>query len=234
MRVTLDHVENVAQNIKTFWFKPERPLRHIAGQFIELRIPHQNKDKRGDKRWFTLSSSPTESLLSITTKLSPRDGSTFKQALLNLNSDSTITMSDTMGDFVLPKDQSIGLVFVAGGIGVTPMRSMIKSLYDKGEKRDITLIYGANQAAELAFTDLFDEAEIKFIPLVSEPSAGWKGETGKLSAERILALAPDYQNKYIYLSGPEPMVETLFKELQKLGVSKKNLLTDYFPGYTGV
>ena len=57
MQVTLDHVEDIAQNIKTFWFKPEKSLRHVAGQFIELTIPHDNADKRGQKRWFTLSDS---------------------------------------------------------------------------------------------------------------------------------------------------------------------------------
>ncbi len=63
MRVTLDHTEDVALNIKTFWWKPERPVRYTAGQFIELMLPHENSDKRGSKRWFTLSSSPSEDLL---------------------------------------------------------------------------------------------------------------------------------------------------------------------------
>lgn len=234
MRVSFDHIEEVAENIKTFWFKPERPPRHVAGQFIELRIPHNDSDKRGDKRWFTLSSSPSEELLSITTKFTPEGGSTFKQALLALNGDSQLSMSDAMGDFVLPKDETIGLIFVAGGIGVTPMRSMIKFLFDNQSKRDITLIYSVRSADELAFTKLFEAAGIKFIPVVGESTAGWSGETGRLDAERIISLAPGYENKYIYLSGPEPMTESLYKELKRLGVNKKHLVTDYFPGYTDI
>lgn len=232
MRVVLDHVDDVAQNIKTFWFKPERQIHHIAGQFIELRIPHEDKDKRGDKRWFTLSSSPTEELVSITTKFTPEGGSSFKQALLNLDSKSSVTMTDPMGDFVLPKDESTELVFVAGGIGVTPIRSMIKSLQDISQKRPITLIYAANKTKELAFTDLFKSAAIRFIPVIGQPTAGWHGETGRLDAKRIFALAGGHENKYIFLSGPEPLVESVAKDLKQLGVNKQSLVVDYFPGYT--
>jgi ferredoxin-NADP reductase len=234
MRVALDHIEDIAENIKTFWFKPEKSLRHTAGQFIELRVPHDNKDKRGDKRWFTLSSSPTEDLVSITTKLTPENGSSFKQALQALKPGNEITMSESMGDFVLPKDESIELVFVAGGIGVTPMRSMIKSIHDRGEKRSITLIYAARTEKELAFLDLFKAAHIKFIPVISEPSSSWKGTTGRVDAARIISLAGGYEHKYIYLSGPEPMTESLYKDLKQLGVNKKHLITDYFPGYTAI
>lgn len=234
MRATLDHTSDIAENIKTFWFKPERPIRHTPGQFIELRIPHEGKDKRGDKRWFTLSSSPTEELVSITTKLTLEGGSTFKRALLALDASSEVTMSDPMGDFVLPKDESIELIFVAGGIGVTPMRSMIKSLYDTGQKRTITLIYALSKESELTFKDLFESANITFIPVVSQPSERWEGETGRVDAGRIISLGSGYENKYIYLSGPEPMTESLFNELKRLGVNKKRLVTDYFPGYVEI
>ncbi|MGI9027832.1 MAG: FAD-dependent oxidoreductase [Candidatus Saccharimonadales bacterium] len=234
MHVTFDHIDEIADNIKMFWFRPERPVRYIAGQFIELRIPHDDKDKRGDKRWFTLSSSPSEDLVAITTKIALKDGSTFKQALLGLKSDSRVTMTDAMGDFVLPKDESIPLVFVAGGIGVTPVRSMIKFLHDSAEKRNITLIYAARSEDELAFTDLFNKSNLKFIPVIGQPSTGWKGEAGRVNADRILELAGDYEDKYIYLSGPEPMTESLYKELKGLGVNKKHLVTDYFPGYTDI
>lgn len=234
MRVELDHIEDIAENIKTFWFKPERQLRHTAGQFIELRIPHDNKDKRGDKRWFTLSSSPTEPLVSITTKLVRQNGSSFKQALQALDSNSEITMSEPMGDFVLPKDPSIELIFVAGGIGVTPMHSMIKYMNDTGEKRQVTLIYSARVSEELAFLELFKTAGITFIPVIGEPATGWDGQTGRINAERIVSLAGGHENKYMYLSGPEPMTEALYKGLKGLGANKKHLVTDYFPGYTEI
>src|SRR5438128_2636442 len=139
MKVVFDHTqETIASSIKSFWFKPTRPVHYTAGQYIELKLPHDKPDNRGERRWFTLSSYPTEPLLSITTKFTD-PGSSFKRALLDMKQGQIINMSDPMGDFVLPKDDTIPLIFVAGGIGVTPVRSMIKWLSDKAEKRDIKL-----------------------------------------------------------------------------------------------
>ena len=232
MLVTLDHTEPVADHITSFHFKPERSLQQTAGQFIELSISHPNPDKRGIKHWFTLSSSPTEDLPAITTKF-PADGqtSTFKQALQALNPGDQVMMSDPMGDFVLPKDKSIPLVFIAGGIGVTPFRSIIKWLLDSGEKRDISLLYAAGSLPEVAFRDLFKEYGVEPVIVLSKPDAAWKGQSGYLSAEKILEVAPDKPNQLYFLSGPEPMVEALVKDLEAAGVDKRRLVGDYFPNY---
>ncbi|MBI3624317.1 FAD-dependent oxidoreductase [Candidatus Saccharibacteria bacterium] len=153
IQVSFEDTENVAENIKTFWFKTRRPVHYTPGQFTQLRLAHQNVDKRGDKRWFTLSSSPSESLLAITTKLS-QPGSSFKRSLRQLQPGTELHLADPTGDFVLPKDASIPLIFVAGGIGITPMRSMIKWLTDMKEQRHITLLYAVNSRRELAFLPL--------------------------------------------------------------------------------
>jgi glycine betaine catabolism B len=224
MKVTLDHTEDIAQNIRTFWFKPEKKPHHVAGQFIELRIPHDQKDKRGDKRWFTLSSSPTEDLLSITTKLTDPNGSSFKSALANLKKGTELSMASPMGDFILPKDPEIPLVLVAGGIGCTPYRSMVKYLHDTHQKRDITLIYAARSKDEIAFKNIFSVLGPQFKTVVEE----------RLTAEKILDLSGHKPNQYIYLSGPEPMIEALEKDLKKAGVNKRQIHTDFFPGYLEV
>ena len=233
MQVKLDHTEPVAKNIISFHFKPERPLRHTAGQFIELTIPHPNPDKRGIKHWFTVSASPSEELPAITTKFPPEGSqtSTFKQALRNLKPGDEILMSDPMGDFVLPKDKTTPLVFIAGGIGVTPFRSIIRWLHDNQEQRTIQLLYAANSIEEVAFRDLFNDYGLPVTIILTEPPANWEGESGRLSAEKILELAPDVDKKLYYLSGPEPMVEALIADLEKAGVDKRRLIGDYFPNY---
>ncbi len=63
MKVHFDHTTKEAENISTFYFKPEKPVDYTSGQFTRLNLPHDNPDDRGAKRWFTLSSSPTEPLL---------------------------------------------------------------------------------------------------------------------------------------------------------------------------
>ncbi len=231
MKVALDHVEDVAPNTRTFWFKTDRSVRYIAGQFIEMTLPHEGTDNRGHKRWFTLSSAPSEKLLSITTKHAIEQVSTFKQTLFGLPPGSEVTLSEPMGDFVLPKDVTIPLIFVAGGIGITPMRSMVKYLQDAGEQRDITVIYGARTLDDVAFKELFESYGAKLDVVLSEQTHEWSGRTGHLSAELILELAGDDSRKLIYISGPEPMVENLERDLKLAGVSSEKLVLDFFPNY---
>src|SRR5579862_735458 len=117
MKVRLDHTNQEAANITTFWFKPLQQLTYTAGQYIELTLPHDRPDDRGIKRWFTLSSAPGGDLVSITTKFAGEKSSTFKRSLFGLSPGAELHMSEASGDFVLPKDSSIPLVLVAGGIG---------------------------------------------------------------------------------------------------------------------
>jgi glycine betaine catabolism B len=232
MNVTLDHIEDIAANIKTFWFKPDHPIQYTAGQFIELFLPHENADDRGQKRWFTLSSSPTEApLISITTKFATDRGSTFKATLHSLQPGTQLRMVEPMGDFVLPKDKSLPLLFVAGGMGVTPMRSMVKYLSDAREQRNLQMIYGVNHTEDFAFLPLFEAYDMKFRPIVKDPGADWKGETGGITPELILEATGDSQDMIIYLSGPEPMIEDFDKALKERGVNKHRIVTDFFPGY---
>lgn len=233
MRVTLlDHIEAVTDHIYTLWLKPERKPSYLAGQYVELYLPHKNADDRGEKRWFTLSSSPTEELLSITTKHYGDPVSSFKQALFALKPGAELNISEPMGDFVLPKDVTIPLVFVVGGIGVTPVRSIIKWLFDTNEKRDIRIIYAARRIEEVAFRDLFDSYGTSPEIVLSQADLTWVGRTGTITAELIMELAGKDERQLIYVSGPEPMTETLEKDLKNLGVASERLVLDFFPGYT--
>jgi ferredoxin-NADP reductase len=231
MQVQFDHATTEADDIMTFYFKPERKLDYTAGQFIELTLPHHKPDNRGEKRWFTLSSAPSEPLLSITTKFAPHHGSSFKKALHHLKPGSVVHMSDAMGDFVLPKLLQTPLIFVAGGIGITPFHSILTWVASSKEQRQITLLYGVNQEDEIIFTETFDKANQHATIVVKDPSEAWGGEHGELSAELILGLEKPTDNTLIYLSGPEPMIEALTHSLHKAGVATSQLVTDFFPGY---
>jgi ferredoxin-NADP reductase len=233
MLVTLDHVDNLAGNIHMFWFKPEEPMRNIPGQFTEIFLPHDSPDNRGTKRWFTLSSSPTEELAAITTRLAGEKGSSFKDALSKLKPGAELDMARPMGDFTLPKDKNQEIVYVAGGIGITPMRSMAKYLTDTKERRPITLIHAVSAPEDLVFKDLFTSYGLNYIPVVGHPDKSWKGESGQLDGQRIIKLA-EPEGKLFYLSGPEPMIEALANSLHEAGVPKKQIVTDFFPGYEGI
>jgi ferredoxin-NADP reductase len=213
-----------AANIISFWFEPEWSVSYLAGQFTELSLPHKYPDERGSKRWFTLSSSPTDALLiSITTKFAEKS-STFKTALKKLKPGAVVDMAEPMGDFVLPKDSQIPLVFVAGGIGITPFHSIVKWLNDIKQERDITFIYSVANKHEMVFQDLFEHYGLTRHLVVGE----------RLTGQKILELVKPADDALIYTSGPEPMVEALQKQLEDLGIGKSRLVGDFFPGYTKV
>lgn len=234
MIVSLDHVTTEATNIKTFYFKSSRPVPYNAGQFIELTLPHASPDDRGVKRWFTLSSSPSQELLSITTKFAPEHGSTFKQALWALNVGDELTISAAMGDFVLPKLAQTPLIFVAGGIGITPFHSMLQWLIDQQEDRPIKIVYAVRSESEIIFLDTFRKAKQHVSVVVQQPSAAWGGERGRVDAATILGLEKPTDTTLIYLAGPEPMIDSLASELLAAGVRKNQLVTDDFPGYSAL
>lgn len=226
MRTILDHIEDIAPTVKTFWFRPRQKVRYVAGQFTELYLPHDGADKRGIRRWFTLSSSPTEELLAITTGFTSDAGSSFKQQLANLKPGAEIDLANPMGDFVLPKDPGIPLVLIAAGLGITPVRSMVKWLHDTGQQRNIQLIQAA-PPDELAFRRLFEQHNLRYMPITAN-------QRQLLTAPALLGMlkpSPSSAAPLIYLSGPELLVETLYKDLQAAGIQPERLVADYFPGY---
>lgn len=231
MQVVFDHHKDEADNIRIFYFKPERQLDYTAGQFIELTLKHKNPDDRGQKRWFTLSSSPTEELLSITTKWADEKQSSFKKALWELKPGDELEMSEAMGDFVLPKLIQTKLVFVAGGIGITPFHSIMSWLKDVNEERSIKLLHAVRNEDEIVFQDTFNEAGLHVTTIVSNPSSAWGGERGRLDAEKIIGLTEPDEDTLIYVSGPEPMTESLEKDLKKAGIKPAQLVLDFFPNY---
>jgi len=232
MKAVFDHSEPIAHNIRTFYFQPEQPVQFTSGQYTRLTLDHKDPDDRGTRRWFTISASPTEELLAITTKQTPDDGSSFKKALFKLKPGTEVDLASPMGDFVLPKLIQTPLIFVAGGIGITPFRSMFRWLADTGEQRDIKFIYGVRSEDEIVFQKEMDDAGVHATIVVSEPTPAWGGERGRLTAEMIVGLEKPSDDTLIYLSGPEPMIEALVDDLKKQGIPEDHLVTDFFPGYT--
>lgn len=232
MRAVFDHRSDEAKNITTFYFQPETPLKYTAGQFIELTVPQAHPDKRGQKRWFTLSSSPTDELLSITTKfVADGSGSTFKHALRLLQPGNEVTISEAMGDFVLPKLLQTPLIFVASGIGITPFHSILSWLVASNEERPIAMLYAVNTEDEIIFQDTLAKAHQHVTLVVNSPSAAWGGERGPLTPELIMGITQPSEDSLVYLSGPEPVIEKLGKELVRTGLKKQQLVLDLFPNY---
>lgn len=232
--LTLKEKIQLAPNIFEFVFSANKKFAYHSGQYLEWTLSHKRPDSRGVRRYFTIASSPTEENVRLGIKIDSNRSSSFKKALVGLSSGSKLYAGQLSGDFVLPKNTSDKLVFIAGGIGITPMRSMIKSLLDKKEKRDIVLFYSCSDAGEFVYQDIFDKAKevgLKTIYICSHPSVGWKGKTGRIDEKIIKEEVSDFKDRMYYLSGPNSMVEGYKKLLLSLNISRSRMITDYFPGY---
>ena len=220
-----------------FIFDPERKFAYKPGQYMEWTIPHTNTDSRGNRRYFTLASSPTETNIRIGVKFYS-NGSSFKKAMLTIDNRSQVVASNLGGDFVLPKDSSKKIAFIAGGIGITPYRGMIKYLSDTKTPQPVTLLYSATSAEDFVYTDVFEEAKqtlgIKTVYTITGANvpAEWRGRTGMVSAEMIQSEIPDYNERLFYISGSQTMVTSVKETLQSLGVTNNHIKGDFFPGYS--
>ncbi len=212
-----------AEGIYSYLFKTPTGFKFTAGQYLEWTLSQNKTDSRGNRRYLTISSAPTEAEVRFTLKYPLRRASAFKQRLANLKPGEVVLASDLSGSFTLPKDQDKKLVFMAGGVGITPFRSMVQSMIDSGQKRDIQLIYTATSDTEFSFKNIFNQAE----------SIGLKTSyiTGRLETDNIPALVHDYKVRSFYISGPYSFVQAIETSLLKLGVGPTKITTDFFPGY---
>ena len=236
LALTLTEKITVAKGAVEFVFTPHRKLSYLPGQYMEWTVPHRSPDSRGNRRYFTLASSPTEDTIRLGVKIS-HNGSSYKKALTVLDKQTSIIGAQLAGEFILPKNPKEKLVFLAGGIGITPFRSMIKYLLDTNESRDIVLCYANKSPDEIAYQDIFTKAQKKFslktVYTLTNSHAvpsGWQGAVGRIDAEMIRDEIPDFADRVFYLSGPQQMVQNYEKVLQHLGIRSSRIKKDFFPG----
>jgi ferredoxin-NADP reductase len=232
--LTIKEIRKIAQNSFELIFPRPREFAFEAGQFMEWTLPHPHPDSRGNRRYFSLASSPKENDLAIAIRYY-EPPSSFKKNLVNFKPGQTIQASELSGDFTLPKDKRQKLVFIAGGIGIVPFRSMIRDLIERNDKRDIVLFYANKTMAEIAYSEDFKEAQsafgLKTIYALDNPPANWPGHSGFIDNKLIVQSVPDYKERTFYISGPPKMVDAFKSILSQMGIAKKNIKTDYFPGY---
>ena len=227
-KIAKDTYEYSFNRPKAFHFKP--------GQYLEWTLPMLITDGRGNRRYFTIASSPTEETIKISVRHNEL-ASSFKQHLSRLSQNQKIAAGQLTGDFTLPENSG-KLVFIAGGIGITPFRSMTKYILDSNLKKEVTLFYANKSVEEIAYKELFAEASrkigFKVVYILTEREAippGWAGERGRIDEQMLKKYIFGLKDRTYYLSGPNAMVESYKKLLKKLGVSSSSIRTDYFPGF---
>ena len=227
MLLTLKEKLQLTPDTFDFVFAPDSSLKFTPGQYMEFTLDHAQSDSRGVRRYLSLASSPTENEIRVGVKFG-NPPSTFKKNLLGLAPGQKIMAGQLIGDFTLPKDVNKKVVLIAGGIGITPYRSMLKYLVDKNERRDIILLYSASRKDEFVYKDVLAEAGqklgIRTVCVDTETQ-------GHMDASKITEIVPDYQNRIFYISGSHGVVNAFENLLKGLKVSSSHIITDYFPGF---
>ena len=208
----------------TEWlFEPSRPVRFDAGQYLELHLPHK-ADIRGLRRTFSIASAPERAAVESDPRLAigirtPEGGSSFKAALARLEPGTHIAATQIAGDFVLPRDASIPLLLLAGGIGVTPFASQLASLVARGEQRDIVVVVVPSNPDEVLYRETIEAAGARLVTL----------GRGDLTTDALREAVPDLASRRAYVSGPPGVVAAARTALRRAGA--KRVQTDYFAGY---
>jgi len=231
MQAFLDHIDWHSPQLATYWFKPSGYFRFVPGEFTELYVPHDKPDERGESREFTITSIPAEPLIGITTTFPAKDHrmSTFKRALKELPVGGRVQLAETKGDFVAPRDNSIPLLFVAGGVGITPVLSIISHLKDTDDKRTVTVLHSVSNTETLRGKELFETYGAVYLPTLTQPHKAWSGQTGRMSSTDILNHV--IPQTLVYISGPDSMVIALKQELINQDIDAAQIVTDAFTGY---
>lgn len=218
-------------NVKSFRLAVENPVEFRAGQFLYV-ILGSPEDKHLS-RYLSISSSPTEGYVEFTKKLT---NSEFSKRLEQLKIGDKLWVKYPLGDFTLREGYK-KVTFLSGGIGITPIRSICKYVYDNKKEIDIVLIYGNQTQKDVVFKEDFDEMaknypELKVVYVFNEAPSTWQGWRGYITGKVIKAEVPDYIERKFYICGPPGMVESSKRLLtEELSVSGENVITENFVGY---
>ena len=221
-----------AYNVKSFRLEVGDNIDFIAGQF--LRVTLKIGESYMAQRYLSISSSPTEKgYIEFTKKITQSD---FSKTLDNLKSADSLTIEYPFGNFIL-KDEHAKIAFLSGGIGITPIRSIVKFVTDKKLDTDIILVYANRSIKDIVFKEDFDAMQkqhpkLKVAHVLCEPAPGFKCVIGLINAEVIKNEVPDYPQRKFYICGPPAMVEAMKKILtDELNLPGENIITENFAGY---
>ncbi len=239
MLLTLSEKRIEAQDTKSFFWKPEKKVDYLPGQHFYFTLTDLNtRDSSRPTRHFTLSSSPTEgSILRFTTRM--REGSVLKNALDSLKIGSLIEGDGPTGTFIVEESEKGPHVFIAGGIGVTPFRSIIKYHIDRNLNSQLLLLYTCSTPEQITFRNELEEwankySNIDLVLTVSQPKKSkekWNGLVGRLDEKLILAKTSKLTEPTFWIAGPPGMTKAMKINLQNLKINPKKIRTEEFTGY---
>jgi ferredoxin-NADP reductase len=237
VRVPLRRRERIADQTMAFFFEKPKGWPFIPGQTIDVTlIDPPESDFEGDTRTFSIASAPHEPEIMVATRMR---GSAFKRVLATMAIGSPVLMDEPIGSFVLNTDAGRPAVLLAGGIGVTPFRSIVLDAASRGGGPPIWLFYANHRVRDAAFLEEFGAAAdgaggaFELVPTMThlDADSSWRGETGRIDLGMIRRHVPRGASPIYYIAGPSPMVASLHDTLVAAGIPKPDVRVEEFAGY---
>jgi ferredoxin-NADP reductase len=236
-KVKLKRRQEIASGTMAFHFEKPEGFSYTAGQFGDVTLANPPEtDAEGNTRTFTLASAPYEGDLMVATRM--RD-SAFKRVLKSMALGTEASLNAPDGSLTLHSDARIPAVFLSGGIGVTPVRSIVlQATHDKLPHK-IVLFDSNRRPEDAAFLDELAEAQkrnpnftlIGTMTEMEKSSKAWRGATGYVTQAMLLKSVHDLSLPIFYISGPPAMVAAMRKILDDSGVKDDQIRTEEFAGY---
>jgi len=235
MRVKIKNKKEVAKSTLLVDFDiSENKINFKPGQYFFITLinpPHT--DKKGNQRHFSIVNSPNEKgILTMATRI--RD-SAFKRSLLEIPVGTEVEIGIINGSFILPDNKSQPIVFIAGGIGITPFISMLRYISQENLDYKIILLYSNRDRESTAFLEELENIaknnpRFKLI-LTMTDDLKWQGEKRRINAQFIKEYISKPKSRLYLIAGPPIMVKAVYDVLSEISVNQKNIKTDNFSGY---
>lgn len=234
-KIKLLKKETVANDTVAFYWEMPDGFEFRAGQFGDFTLINPSEtDEDGNTRAFSFVHAPSENELVTATRI--RD-SAYKQVLKDLSEGTEVKFDGPNGNFTLHKTESTPAVFLIGGIGITPIRSMIAEATINKTSHDMTLLYSNHTPDDAPFTSDFEKfanqnPNFEYVPVMTEADSDkWNGESGHIDEEMLKRYVSDVSKPIYYLAGPADMVKAMYKLLVDAGANEDNIRAEEFSGY---
>ena len=234
MKATVAETREVAKGTLLALFEVDGYPDFRPGAYFWVELPDRgHQDEKGLRRHISLVTSPTDRpLVGLATRL--RD-SAFKRTLAELEVGDEVVVEEPKGSFLLPEDTSADYVFVAGGIGITVFRSMLRYVADRDLPYTVTLCYSNRDRESAAFLDELEELERRIeglrVVLTMTEDEGWEGESRRIDAATLEDHVGELAEKQFLIAGPPAMTEAVVDALHAAGVAEDRVLAGKFSGY---
>jgi ferredoxin-NADP reductase len=235
---TLTQRLEVAEGTMAFAFERPRAFEFTAGQYLNLILPNPPRtDAGGNRRTFSIASPPHDlGQLWVATRLT---GSAMKRSLVEVGLGTPVEILGPAGSFTLHQDASIPAVFIAGGIGITPFRSIVHDAVRRRLPHRIMLIYSNRTPEGTPFHEEFlrlaeTHPSFSYLPTMTQPDKArhpWTGESRYVNAEFLRDRVGDLAPPLFYLAGPPGLVVAVTKAVVEAGADPSRVRSEEFSGY---